>query len=192
MVVARGHRAQARRATRQLAGAEPAVEQTALSACSEAVISSQPSAKRICWRDATSGRTRGGSARAVRVAFDSRPASDPDGVGRYSRCLLRALRETRRQSDELLETRARRPPCARARRRVPLAVDGRRDAAQPLPDGRHDPRPRRAEAPQRAPAHRPAPAPAPPGGAARRGRDRADARRSPRTRCRTCASSASA
>jgi len=29
----------------------------------------------------------------VRVAFDSRPGSDPRGVGRYSRCLLEALRE---------------------------------------------------------------------------------------------------
>jgi glycosyltransferase involved in cell wall biosynthesis len=51
----------------------------------------------------------------VKVAFDSRPASDPDGVGRYSRCLLAALCETAAASDEIIEmprpsTRAR--PCS--------------------------------------------------------------------------------
>ena len=30
----------------------------------------------------------------MRVAFDSRPASDPRGVGRYARCLLAGLRAT--------------------------------------------------------------------------------------------------
>jgi glycosyltransferase involved in cell wall biosynthesis len=30
----------------------------------------------------------------VRVAFDSRPATDPRGIGRYVRCMLDALRET--------------------------------------------------------------------------------------------------
>jgi glycosyltransferase involved in cell wall biosynthesis len=40
----------------------------------------------------------------VKVAFDSRPVSDPDGVGRYSRCLLAALRETISPDDELVET----------------------------------------------------------------------------------------
>lgn len=40
----------------------------------------------------------------MRVAFDSRPASDPDGVGRYSRCLLAALRETLAPGDEIVET----------------------------------------------------------------------------------------
>jgi glycosyltransferase involved in cell wall biosynthesis len=40
----------------------------------------------------------------VRVAFDGRPASDPNGVGRYTRCLLEALRETAADSDEVLET----------------------------------------------------------------------------------------
>ena len=30
----------------------------------------------------------------MRIAFDSRPASDPRGIGRYVRCLLDALRET--------------------------------------------------------------------------------------------------
>jgi glycosyltransferase involved in cell wall biosynthesis len=30
----------------------------------------------------------------VRVVFDSRPASDPRGIGRYVRCMLDALRET--------------------------------------------------------------------------------------------------
>jgi glycosyltransferase involved in cell wall biosynthesis len=40
----------------------------------------------------------------VRVAFDSRPGSDPHGVGRYSRCLLRALRDTAEAHGEIIET----------------------------------------------------------------------------------------
>jgi glycosyltransferase involved in cell wall biosynthesis len=40
----------------------------------------------------------------VKVAFDSRPLTDPRGVGRYSRCLLRALRETADPAAEILET----------------------------------------------------------------------------------------
>ncbi len=40
----------------------------------------------------------------MRVAFDTRPLSDPHGIGRYSRCLLQALRETARGEDEMLET----------------------------------------------------------------------------------------
>jgi glycosyltransferase involved in cell wall biosynthesis len=40
----------------------------------------------------------------VKVAFDSRPTSDPHGVGRYSRCLLQALRETAEPGAEILET----------------------------------------------------------------------------------------
>lgn len=53
----------------------------------------------------------------MRIAFDSRPASavsDPDGVGRYSRCLLAALQQTAAASDELLETHR---PSAHARSR---------------------------------------------------------------------------
>jgi len=50
----------------------------------------------------------------VRVAFDSRPASDPDGVGRYSRCLLAALGETVAPRDEILATHR---PSALARSR---------------------------------------------------------------------------
>jgi glycosyltransferase involved in cell wall biosynthesis len=38
----------------------------------------------------------------MRVAFDSRPSGDPRGVGRYARCLLRALRDTAR--GEIVET----------------------------------------------------------------------------------------
>jgi glycosyltransferase involved in cell wall biosynthesis len=38
----------------------------------------------------------------MKVAFDSRPAKDPRGIGRYSRCLLEALRESGR--GELVET----------------------------------------------------------------------------------------
>jgi glycosyltransferase involved in cell wall biosynthesis len=40
----------------------------------------------------------------VNVAFDSRPASDLQGVGRYSRCLLDALRETADDGSEIHET----------------------------------------------------------------------------------------
>lgn len=40
----------------------------------------------------------------MRVAFDSRPVSDPEGVGRYTRCLLAALRQTAAAGDELIET----------------------------------------------------------------------------------------
>jgi glycosyltransferase involved in cell wall biosynthesis len=40
----------------------------------------------------------------VKVAFDSRPVTDPRGVGRYSRCLLQALRETADANVELVET----------------------------------------------------------------------------------------
>jgi Glycosyltransferase Family 4 len=50
----------------------------------------------------------------VRVALDSRPNTDPDGVGRYSRCLLAALRETVAAGDEILETHR---PSALARSR---------------------------------------------------------------------------
>jgi alpha-1,3-rhamnosyl/mannosyltransferase len=38
----------------------------------------------------------------VKVAFDSRPAADHRGIGRYARCLLAALRETA-DGDELVE-----------------------------------------------------------------------------------------
>ena len=40
----------------------------------------------------------------MKVAYDSRPLSDPDGVGRYSRCLLDALHTTAPNGDELIET----------------------------------------------------------------------------------------
>jgi glycosyltransferase involved in cell wall biosynthesis len=50
----------------------------------------------------------------MRVAFDSRPVSDPDGVGRYSRCLLAALRDTAAVSDQIVETHR---PSALARSR---------------------------------------------------------------------------
>ncbi|HEV3047294.1 MAG TPA: glycosyltransferase family 1 protein [Solirubrobacteraceae bacterium] len=40
----------------------------------------------------------------MRVAFDSRAVSDPQGVGRYSRCLLSALDETAAAGDELVQT----------------------------------------------------------------------------------------
>ncbi len=50
----------------------------------------------------------------MNVAFDSRPVSDPDGVGRYSRCLLAALAETASAGDEIVETHR---PSALARAR---------------------------------------------------------------------------
>jgi hypothetical protein len=40
----------------------------------------------------------------MRVAFDSRASSDPRGVGRYARCLLRALRDTGEARGEIVET----------------------------------------------------------------------------------------
>ncbi|HEV7586406.1 MAG TPA: glycosyltransferase family 1 protein [Solirubrobacteraceae bacterium] len=40
----------------------------------------------------------------MKVAFDGRPISDPNGVGRYTRCLLRGLRETAAAGDEVIET----------------------------------------------------------------------------------------
>ena len=40
----------------------------------------------------------------MKVAFDSRPLAYPDGVGRYSRCLLTALRDTADAWDEIVET----------------------------------------------------------------------------------------
>lgn len=40
----------------------------------------------------------------MRVAFDSRPSADPRGVGRYARCLLRALHDTCAGRGEIVET----------------------------------------------------------------------------------------
>jgi glycosyltransferase involved in cell wall biosynthesis len=40
----------------------------------------------------------------VKVAFDSRPAADPRGIGRYASSLLEALRATAAAHDELTET----------------------------------------------------------------------------------------
>ena len=40
----------------------------------------------------------------MRVAFDSRPTADQRGVGRYSRCLLEALRDTVPVHGEIVET----------------------------------------------------------------------------------------
>jgi len=40
----------------------------------------------------------------MKVAFDSRPAPDPRGIGRYATCLLAALRETAPEGDELVES----------------------------------------------------------------------------------------
>jgi hypothetical protein len=40
----------------------------------------------------------------VKVAFDSRPGGGAHNVGHYARCLLRALRDTAGERDEVLET----------------------------------------------------------------------------------------
>ncbi|HTR71954.1 MAG TPA: glycosyltransferase family 1 protein [Solirubrobacteraceae bacterium] len=40
----------------------------------------------------------------MKVAFDSRPSADTRGVGRYARCLLRALRDTGANRGEIVET----------------------------------------------------------------------------------------
>jgi glycosyltransferase involved in cell wall biosynthesis len=40
----------------------------------------------------------------MKVAFDSRPIADPNGVGRYSRFLLAALRDANDGCDEIVET----------------------------------------------------------------------------------------
>ncbi len=40
----------------------------------------------------------------MKVAFDSRPAKDPRGVGRYTRCMLEALRELAPDGGEVVET----------------------------------------------------------------------------------------
>jgi glycosyltransferase involved in cell wall biosynthesis len=48
------------------------------------------------------GGSSEGARDGVRVAFDSRAVSDPDGVGRYSRCLLGALRDTVAAGDQIV------------------------------------------------------------------------------------------
>jgi glycosyltransferase involved in cell wall biosynthesis len=40
----------------------------------------------------------------MKIAFDSRPAPDPRGIGRYVSCLLDALRETQPEGSEIVET----------------------------------------------------------------------------------------
>ncbi len=42
--------------------------------------------------------------RQVRVAFDSRPSAEPGGIGRYARCLHRALKATAEPRCEIVET----------------------------------------------------------------------------------------
>jgi glycosyltransferase involved in cell wall biosynthesis len=48
--------------------------------------------------------SRAGATDLARVAFDSRPAADVRGIGRYTRCLLTALRETAAEGMEIVET----------------------------------------------------------------------------------------
>lgn len=54
----------------------------------------------------------------VRVAFDSRPVAAVRGVGRYSRCILEALRETAPAEVEIVETQ--RPASTVRARRIDL------------------------------------------------------------------------
>src|ERR1700678_264151 len=68
-----------------------------------AIISPQTPSDRLSCGSADTGRGRD-ERRPVKVAFDSRPVTDPRGVGRYSRCLLKALRETADANVELVET----------------------------------------------------------------------------------------
>jgi glycosyltransferase involved in cell wall biosynthesis len=63
---------------------------------------------------ARSGDEGEGKRLPVRVAFDSRPLSDPNGVGRYARCLLHALCDTAADGDHVVETQR---PSATARAR---------------------------------------------------------------------------
>ncbi|HEX4467574.1 MAG TPA: glycosyltransferase [Solirubrobacteraceae bacterium] len=52
----------------------------------------------------------------MKVSFDSRASAEENGVGRYSRCIAKALRETASESDELTETRR---PASTVRARNP-------------------------------------------------------------------------
>jgi glycosyltransferase involved in cell wall biosynthesis len=53
---------------------------------------------------ARTSSARGNAKAALKIAFDSRPASAPDGVGRYTRCLLEAMREVAGEKCEILES----------------------------------------------------------------------------------------
>jgi glycosyltransferase involved in cell wall biosynthesis len=65
-------------------------------------------------RDGRPGGSCDGEHLIVKVAFDSRPVSDPEGVGRYSRCLLAALCDTAAAGDQIVQTNR---PSALARAR---------------------------------------------------------------------------
>src|SRR5271155_116245 len=69
-----------------------------------AVISAQSSSDRLCCVGGCLHGRRGDEQGSVKVAFDSRPVTDPRGVGRYSRCLLKALDETADPHVEIVET----------------------------------------------------------------------------------------
>jgi glycosyltransferase involved in cell wall biosynthesis len=56
-------------------------------------------------------RAQTGATDVTRVAFDSRPATSVRGIGRYTRCLLTALRETGAQNMEIFETHRPRRAC---------------------------------------------------------------------------------
>lgn len=66
-------------------------------------------ARRVCV-----GALRNLRVPGVKVAFDARPLSDLHGLGRYSRCLLSALRATASEGDSIEETQR---PSAFARSR---------------------------------------------------------------------------
>lgn len=62
------------------------------------------------------GSRIGDGAEGMRIAFDSRPAATVRGVGRYTRCILAALRDTAPEGVEIVETHR---PSAAARGRRP-------------------------------------------------------------------------
>src|ERR1700691_5526196 len=76
--------------------------------CRRPVISTQPCAKGLscpaCIPPGSCEQSRGVEEPLLRGAFDSRPTADQRDVGRYSRCLLEALRDTVPARGEIVET----------------------------------------------------------------------------------------
>ncbi len=97
--------------------------------CREAVRAIYARSQRLCWRcegwgaRAEHQRVRPGS---MKVALDSRPAVDRDGVGRYARCLLQGPSRDRRGERRGARHEPSLASAARPRhRRLPHALDRR-------------------------------------------------------------------